>query len=380
LNILIFGSSIKGLHPEPVRLAIFLKKLGNEVTVIYSGKEMYSNLTSKLINEEIKLYKCDGLESLNLPNFLESTMKIYKLLKDKDDFDILHLEGITHIVKVFLALRKINKKPKTVVTINSFPRIGCRETNILGMLLSSVAYSMTDACIALCNHSKQQLIKWGISPNKIYVLPISAPALEWFDETKKNRMLLKQYHIEDINDPVVFYVARHIPIKGFEYYLLAASKVLKKFDATFIVGGHGPLTSALKRLAKKLKIDKNVIFTGLIHNLDMPAVLYNTADICVSTSLVEQLPTYIMECMAAGKPVVASSVGGIPEIVKDGVNGYLVPPCDYKETARRIMELLNEPEKAKKMGRAGRKMVEQKLNMKVSINKLMRIYEAICTT
>ena len=375
-KILILGSSYKvGLTSKFARLATFLKRAGNDVVVVSSGKEQYPNLLNNLAKKGIKFHRCDSIDCFSIASILKCNLKIRELVEGEGDFDIIHMGGITHISKVFLALRKINKKPKTVATITSFPRKGYSETNMFGMMLSAIAYSIPDACIALCNHSKMQLLKWGVSANKVYVIPLFAPDLEWFDQAKRNRAVLRQYVLENVDSPVIFYAARHIPIKGLEYYLLAASKVLKEFNATFIVGGYGPLTHALKYFTKKLGIDKNVIFTGLIHNLDMPAVLYNTADICVSTSLVEQLPTYIMECMAAGKPVIASSVGGVPEIVLNGVNGYLVPPRDYKEAARRIMELLNDPEKAKKMGHAGRKMIERRLNMEVSVKKLIKVYE-----
>ena len=70
-----------------------------------------------------------------------------------------------------------------------------------------------------------------------------------------------------------------------------------------------------------------------------------------------------------------SSVGGVPEIVINGVNGYLVPPRDHEETAIRIKDLLSDPEKAREMGSASRKMVEERLNMKSSVLKLLKVYE-----
>ena len=84
-----------------------------------------------------------------------------------------------------------------------------------------------------------------------------------------------------------------------------------------------------------------------------------------------------MECMAASKPVIASNVGGIPEIVEDGVNGYIVSPYNYKKTAYCIMDLLNNPKKAKEMGLIGRKMIEKKFNMETSIKKLIKTYKRL---
>jgi glycosyltransferase involved in cell wall biosynthesis len=358
-------------------LALALKRERNDVQVLSSGKEQYSNLADELSEANIKLYHCNSIDSIGISDILESTSTLRQLIKKEGDFDIIHGGGIIHIIKVSFATRLTRDKPKMVATITSFPRTRSRIGSVLGMRMSAIAYSAPDATIALCSHSKSQLMRWGFSPRRIHIIPLFAPDLEWFDQAKKDVIPLERYKLKDNSTPVIFYAARHILIKGFEYYLLAASRVLKKFEATFIVGGQGPFTNRLKHIAKQLGIQENVIFTGLISHHHMPAILHNSPDICVSTSLVEQLPTYIMECMAAGKPIVASSVGGVAEIVRNGLNGYIVRPCDYKETARRIMDLLNDPERIKEMGLVSRKIVESQLNQKISTMKLLKAYDEL---
>ena len=373
-KILLIGSSFRvGLTFHFTRLAIALKRVGNRVTVLSTGKAQYDDLPEELKKWEIDWYTMDVLENVDVASIIKGAEFIRNIIKNEMELDFLLGGSVRHSIKIWLSTRNLEKTPTTFAVVGSLP-----QTKV-GLSIAGFSYkTFYDKCIALCNYTRKRLEELGVNSEKIHVIPLFAPDLEWFDKIKESKVNLEVYNLQDIVDPVIFYAARHDQYKGFTYYLMAASEVLKKFDATFVVGGVGPLTTSLRNLAEKLGISKHVLFTGWISNYHIPYILNNIADICVSTSLIEQLPSYVMECMAAGKPVVASSVGGVPEIVIDGVNGYLVPPRDYKETAQRIMELLSESEKAREMGQIGRKIIEQELNMKISVNKLMKIYEKIC--
>ena len=375
-RILLIASSYgKGLTFNFTRLALALKRRGNDVVVLSDKNEQYAELTGELFKANIKRYVHDSIDGSSPADIVNGALCIRKIIDKEGNFDIIHMGGIRHIVKAFLATKRMNEKPKLITTVCSFPRSKSGITSELYMSISPIAYSLSDKCIALCQYTKTQLTKWHVKPSKVCVIPLFAPDLEWFDNVKESRVPLKRYSLENINRPVIFYAARHVYIKGFQYFLKAAAEILRRFDATFVIGGEGELTTSLKEQAKKLGIYQHTVFTGWINNYHMPAILHKVADICVSTSLVEQLPSYIMECMAAKKPVVASAVGGVPEIVIDCLNGYLVPPYDYRKTARRIMDLLSDPEKALKMGLAGRKMIEERLNIKSSVLKLAKVYE-----
>jgi len=373
--LLITSSYGTGLTFNFTRLALALKRQGNEVVVLSAKREQYAELSRELFRANVKRYTCDSIDYAGITDIMNGALCVRKIIDKEGGFDIIHMGGIRHIAKAFLATKWMNKKPKSITTVVSFPRSKSGRSSKLDMSISKVAYSLSDKSVALCRYTKTQLTKWFVKPNKICVIPLFAPDIEWFDKVKKNKVPLERYNLKNVNAPAIFYAARHIYVKGFHYFLKAAAKVLKKFDATFIVGGEGPLTLNLKEQAGRLGISNHIVFTGWISNYHMPYILSNIADICVSTSFVEQLPSYIMECMAAGKPVVASSVGGVPEIILNEVNGYLVPPYDFKGTAGRIMDLLNDPEKAREMGLAGRRMIEEQLNMKSSALKLLKVYE-----
>ena len=197
--------------------------------------------------------------------------------------------------------------------------------------------------------------------------------LNEFDDASRRSPI--DFETRKSDEPTVVCVANLTPIKGQEYYLMAAEEVLKNHPATFYVVGSGPRRRYLEELAHRLGIKKNVVFTDRIQWPQIYHFLSNEADICISSSVSEHFPFYILECMAARKPIVATNVGGVPEAVIDGVNGSLVPPRDPTSLAKAILRLINDPDKAKEMGLKGRKLVEQRFSMDMITRKLKDVYE-----
>lgn len=153
--------------------------------------------------------------------------------------------------------------------------------------------------------------------------------------------------------PVVGTVAALVPVKGLEYFLQAASSVSSELpEVTFVVAGGGVLEGKLRRRAEELGLD--VRFLGL--RKDVPFVL-SALDLFVLPSLSEGMGLSIMEAMASGLPVVATYVGGIPELVVQGSTGILVPPRDPDALAGAILECIVQRERAEEMGRMGRERV-----------------------
>lgn len=168
--------------------------------------------------------------------------------------------------------------------------------------------------------------------------------------------------------PRVVAVGRMVDKKGFDYLLEAAPAVLERFPGAEIVfGGGGALLPELRDRAERLGLAGRVRFTG---PLDHRAVLslMATADVFVMPSVrdprgnVDGLPIVVLEAMAAGKPVVATDVSGMRLAVADGETGRLVPERDPAALAGAVSELLESPERAAEMGRAGRLRVEKELN------------------
>jgi glycosyltransferase involved in cell wall biosynthesis len=163
--------------------------------------------------------------------------------------------------------------------------------------------------------------------------------------------------------------------KGIKYLLESASLLLQsRNDVSFLIVGEGTLKEDLRKLCVVLKIEKNVIFAG--ERSDIPEIL-SLSDIFVLPSLREGLPLTILEAMACGKPVIATNVGGIPEVVKDGVSGILVSPKDPEDLHSAMNELLDNREKLKKMGYNGKRVCNESFDSKTMIGKIENLYDSL---
>jgi len=354
LRILIIGSSKRvGLTQQFVITALVMRNLGVDAIVMSPPRSQSKGLLKLLFDHGIELVIYEKLDSLRIGDVLASNFLLNRILKDINP-NVILAEGINQLSKVIL-FKKLNSRVKRISVAGSLPS---RNLKTYLAILDKVA----DYTIALCLYTKRALIRAGFNPDKIIVTPLFSPYLPLFDRWKTRQVELEKYGLCDVRKPVIFYAAYHYPWKGFEYYLLAARIVLQKYDATFVVGGTGPMMPYLKKLVDKLGISKNVVFTGFIPLHDLYAILYQVVDIAVSTSLREQFPSYILEVMAAGKPIVATNVAGVPEQVFDGFNGFLVESKDYKSAAEKISKLIEDAHLRKRMGLNGRKITERIYN------------------
>lgn len=156
-------------------------------------------------------------------------------------------------------------------------------------------------------------------------------------------------------DHLVGMVGRLVPIKAPEVFLEAASLLNSEGRrVAFAVVGDGELWDPLHRRASALGLRDTVTFTGWRHDL---AEVYRALDVVVCCSDREGTPSVLLEAGAASRPVVATRVGGVPDIIADGVNGLLVPPRDAQGLAAAIGSLLDDPGRRERLGRTGRERV-----------------------
>jgi glycosyltransferase involved in cell wall biosynthesis len=149
-------------------------------------------------------------------------------------------------------------------------------------------------------------------------------------------------------------VGRLAPIKNHALFLRACQRVHERLpEARFLIVGDGELGPALRAETTRLGLDDAVLFTGWRSDL---ADLYAALDVVVCSSNNEGLPAALVEAGAAGRPVVSTDVGGVADLVEDGVNGLLVPSGDAEALAGAIATLLADPERAASMGREGRRI------------------------
>lgn len=196
--------------------------------------------------------------------------------------------------------------------------------------------------------------------------------LSAYQNTSPNGRVRKQLNICD-GMPIVGMVANfNFEIKGHQFFLEAAKNILNDFsDVTFLLIGDGPLRKNYVHMANELGIQKNIRFLGKRN--DVPLLMANM-DISVLSSMSEGLSNVVLESMAAGKPVVATEVGGNSEMVIDGNNGFLVPPADASALAAAVIRLLKNPEEAGRMGSRGKQIVQEKFTVQAMVRSYEKLY------
>lgn len=184
----------------------------------------------------------------------------------------------------------------------------------------------------------------------------------------------RKYNIPQ-NKALVGIVGRLDPLKDHATFLLAARKILKAVPETcFIVVGSGELKLELEEYALQLGIQNDVLFLGHCENVMEIISLF---DVHTSSSLSEGLGLTIQEAMAQGKPVVATSVGGIPEIISDGENGFLVPAKSADKLADKIIKLLYDDQLRHELGENALKHCQKFFLAPASVDKLIKLYNEL---
>jgi glycosyltransferase involved in cell wall biosynthesis len=196
---------------------------------------------------------------------------------------------------------------------------------------------------------------------------------------KKPDISIQHELLQSLNLPpnrqIVITVAVLREPKGIQYMLKALPAILEKNpDTHYLIVGDGDYGDPLRNLAKGLAIQEHVTFAG--RRTDIPAIL-SISDVFVLPTLKDALPTVLIEALAAGIPIVASNIGGVPEIVEDGVNGLLVSPENPAELTHACLQFLQDRKFALQIVQAGNAIVQKRFDINVQIEQLSRIYEEV---
>lgn len=163
-------------------------------------------------------------------------------------------------------------------------------------------------------------------------------------------------------------------VKGFPFFLGAAARVLATGrEVEFIIAGAGPEEENLRRLARELAITEHVTF---VPNLLDFAEALEAMDVFCLPSLQQGIGTIMLEAMSLGRPVIATRVGGVFRVIRDGDTGLLVPPSDSARLAERIIELLDDPERARRIGAAARVEVVQDFPVSQMVRQTAEVYRS----
>jgi glycosyltransferase involved in cell wall biosynthesis len=241
------------------------------------------------------------------------------------------------------------------------------ERRIANRILSRV----TDKIVAVSESIKEDIIRYDkIDPSKILVIHNGVDILKFAPDGRFHD-IRKEFAITD-SDVVIGFIGRLVPAKGIEYLIDAFSHLVSELkNIKLLIVGQGSLLDRLRERTHEHGINGSVLFTGERH--DIPDIL-SGIDIFVMPSVAEGLPNSLLEAMAMRKPIIATSVGGIPEVIRNGINGLLVPPRNAESIITAIKKLLDKRHLAKKMGQSARYFVEENLSIQATTRKWESLY------
>ncbi len=295
-------------------------------------------------------------------------------------FDIVHTHSSKAGILGRLAAR-LAGVPIVVHTLHSlvFHEYESPWKNAVYIRLKRILAPLTDVLISVNEQTMRGAIAARIGRPSQHVVIHSGIPLEAFtavardvpvDEAKAQLGIPR-------DAPVVGKVARLFPLKGHrEFFEVIAIIARQRADVWFLIVGDGALRSELEQRARQLGVRERTVFTGLVPASEVPRCL-QAMDVVVHTSLREGIARVLPQAGAVGKPVVTFRLDGAPEVIQDGVSGYLVDPLDTTAVAERVLELLDDSERRNAFGEAGRAIALKTFGAGRMILRINELYQSL---
>lgn len=273
-------------------------------------------------------------------------------------------------------MMKLAKRWKVPLVISALGTIE-RKTAYEGSYTSKQiieAMNFADKILSVSEDLKLHITNLGINEEKVHVVPNGVDTVKFKPAGKAHARDLLNLP-QDKN--IVLFVGALRKIKGVDYLIEAAKDFVNTNTDLFMVGRDDGLRKSLEKRAQELKIADHVRFTGPVDHEKIPLWI-SASDILVLPSLSEGRPNVVLEALACEVPVVATNVGGIPELMIDGETGYLVPSKNPIEISRKINKLLENKSQRENMGKLGRKSIIQRgLTWESHAKKTVNIYSEL---
>lgn len=242
-------------------------------------------------------------------------------------------------------------------------------------ILARAKYGLYERVITISEGIRRVVLAAGVPTWKVICVR-SALAGDWGGPCER-KWFQDAFSIRD-GELAIGTIAQFIPRKGHHILLRAAKRILEHFpDTVFLFMGKGPLAKEIKEASMALGVGDRFRFLGFRN--DLPRIL-PCLDLVVHPALMEGLGVSLIQAAACGVPIVATRVGGIPEIVRDGDNGILVPPGDSLAIEEAVIRLLKDRSARVRLGRRGRLLVEKEFGLDHMVEGNLQVYREILET
>jgi len=344
----------------------------NQVLLTVLGLRALGHRTMLVANPdgELRRRAKEGLDLLPLAPTTEMDLRaawrLSRVLKQLKP-DIVHAHDPHGVAMAGLALSMSTQLAKP-------PLVASRRVDfhLRGSRVSRWKYRQVDCFICASEAIRQMLIADGVPEVRTVTVHegIDLSRVEAAPPAKLHEELFLPH-----GAPIVGNVAALVPHKGQRHLIDAAALVVRQVpDARFVLAGEGELRPSLQRQIKDHHLEKHAFLAGFRPDV---LSLHKAFDIFVMSSVTEGLGTSLLDAMAASKPIVATSTGGIPEVVAHESTGLLVPPRDPAAMAAAIVRLLKDPVLARRMGSAGFGRVRQQFSAVKMLKETLRVYERV---
>jgi len=361
-----------------------LVREGQEVHVFTAQSNKNDALCEDVDGVIVHRVKCLNVRYLVAPSFWLNLNKTFKSVsKDLGGFDIIHSDTADD----FFLLRNPTTVPR-IVTVHHINRDAVQKTkqtffnrlkdfgseNGFAAWAQEVCIKRADLLVAVSNYTKNRLIDmYNINGDKIKVV-FNGLSREIFPMSENELQNIKdKYGVPD--KKVILFVGNIQERKGIGNLIEAFKLISEKVDSVLVIVGSGRSDAYIATI-ERLGVRSNVIFTGRVDDKDLIG-FYHIADVFVLPSLLEGFGLVILEAMAAGKPIIASNSGGIPEIVESGVHGDLVEPGDYHSFAISILKYLTDDSLRGTVGSKNRAYAQRNFSYQQSAKNLVSIYSKL---
>jgi len=332
-----------------------------------------NNVVNELEKEKYIIHKIPvAIRPRNSGRDYIRIIRCFRMLKNSiltsNFFDLVHSHGyFADIIGVSAA--KVLKIPH-ISTCHGF--ISNDRNLALYNSIDRLLLCFSDKIIAVSEQIKDDLERSGIIKSKISVIQNAVQTIhkaENYEENRRKKRLALAIKDEEF---IVGYVGRLSDEKGVQYLIEAGMLLMETgMPCKILIIGDGPKRKELEDMVKMKGLEDNIIFTGFQTNIEEWMSLL---DIFVLPSLTEGTPMALLEAMAFGLPVVASDVGGIPEIIDSGENGILVPAANPDKIEEAISTICKDNYFRTKLSEMAKKTIRSKFNINEWVNKIESVY------